>query len=102
MLGDSHIRRLDQAKLQQIKLAGVGGLRSGNILTAHNAVINDKIKMVDEVIIPIGGNDIAKEISQKTLISNIDNNGKNQEKEFKAENHLFIHLSSKVQSIIKH
>ncbi len=35
VLGNSQIRRLDSAKLQHIKLAGVGGLKSGSILTTH-------------------------------------------------------------------
>lgn len=60
VLGDSHVRRLDQNKLQHIKLAGVGGLKSGNITSTHKGIINSSINQVDEVILHIGSNDIAK------------------------------------------
>ncbi len=80
VLGNSQIRRLDSAKLQHIKLAGVGGLKSGSILTTHKTVINENIKECEEIILHIGSNDIAKGISHETLIKNIDHAGKELKK----------------------
>lgn len=80
VLGDSHVRRLDQNKLQHIKLAGVGGLKSGNIISTHKGIINSSINQVDEVIIHIGSNDIAKGVQVETLINNIDTAAKELQK----------------------
>ena len=71
LLGDSHVRRLNPDKLTNIIPAGIGGLKSNEILR-HSKVINESIEDVDEVIIHIGTNDLSTK-SPKALVHHVDN-----------------------------
>ena len=72
LLGDTHVRRLNPDKLTNIIPAGIGGLKSDEILRRHSKVINENIGDVDEVIIHIGTNDLSTK-SPKAIVHHVDN-----------------------------
>ena len=75
LLGDSHVRRLDKAKLKNTTCAGIGGLMSQNFIQRHSNTINKEIATSNEVIIHVGSNDIARNVAVETIVDNIDTAG---------------------------
>ena len=74
LLGDSHVRRLDEKKLlaKSIAAKGIGGIKSDQIISRHKQTINSELQKFEEVIIHIGSNDISKGIPVKKIIDNVD------------------------------
>ena len=77
LLGDSHVRRLDSSKLNNIVAVGLGGVTSSQLIKRHAKTIKDEVESSEEIIIHIGSNDISKGIPSKTVINNIDEACKN-------------------------
>ena len=77
LLGDSHVRRLDEKKIlaKSIAAKGIGGIKSDQIISRHKQTINSELPKFDEVIIHIGSNDISKGIPVKKIIDNVDTAG---------------------------
>ena len=78
LLGDSHVRRLNETKLlgKSIKATGVGGLRSDQVISKHRGTINNELPETNKVIIHIGSNDVAKGVYPKKIASNVESAGK--------------------------
>ena len=71
VLGDSHVKRLDEKKMKNITPCRYGGLKSDQVLLRHKGIIDEKIDVVKEVIIHVGRNDIPTR-SAKEITNNID------------------------------
>ena len=73
LLGDSHVRRLNDCKLlpDSIVAKGIGGHRSNQIISCHKQTINSELTTTDEVIIDIGSNDVSKGIKQEKIVENV-------------------------------
>ena len=71
LLGDSHVRRLDKAKLKNTACAGIGGLMSKSFIQRHSNTINKEIATSNEVIIHVGSNDIARNVAVESIVDNI-------------------------------
>ena len=74
LLGDSHVRRVDESKsLPEYFIAkGIGGLRSEQLVSKHRGTINSELQKVDEIIVHIGSNDISKGMKKERVVDNID------------------------------
>ncbi len=72
LLGDSHVRRLNPDKLTNIIAAGIGGLKSDEILKKHKQVISENIDEVCDVIIHIGTNDLSTK-TPKAIVHHVEN-----------------------------
>ena len=73
ILGDSHVRRLNDCKLlpDSIVAKGIGGRRSNQIISRHKQTINSELTTTDEVIIHIGSNNVSKGIQQEKIVENV-------------------------------
>ena len=74
LLGDSHVRPLDEDKLKKSSIisAGIGGLKSSQLHSRHRQTINSELTTATDVIIHIGSNDISKNIPMASIVDNID------------------------------
>ena len=77
LLGDSHVRRLDEKNLlaKSIAAKGIGGIKRDQIISRDKQTINSELQKFDEVVILIGCNDISKGIPVKKIIDNVDSAG---------------------------
>ena len=77
LLGDSHVRRLDEKKLldKSIKAVGIGGLESAQVNSRHRGTINSKLIDTNKVITHIGSNDDAKGVPPEKVVNILESAG---------------------------
>ena len=71
VIGDSHIKRLDNTKMPGVKACGIGGLKSNEVMRRHANTLKDNLPKSKEVILHVGSNDV-KAKSPQQILSNID------------------------------
>jgi len=72
LLGDSHIRRLDEEKVLRWPIAakGIGGINE-QLISRHKQTSNSELQKFDEVIIHIGTKGHLKRDPYQKLIANV-------------------------------
>ena len=71
VIGDSHIKRLDNTKMPGVIACGIGGLKSNEVMRRHANTLKDNLPKSKEVILHVGSNDV-KAKSPQQILSNID------------------------------
>ena len=71
VLGDSHVKRLDDSKMPNVKSHGIGGLRSNQVVKRQGQQLSLDVPKAKEVILHVGVNDVATS-TPKQIVDNFD------------------------------
>ena len=71
VLGDSHVKRLDDSKMPNVKSHGIGGLRSNQLVKRQDQQLSLDEPKAKEVILHVGVNDVATS-TPKQIVDNFD------------------------------
>ena len=69
VLGDSHVKRLDDSKMPNVKSHGIGGLRSYQVVKRQGQQLSLDVPKAKEVILHVGVNDVATS-TPKQIVDN--------------------------------
>ena len=71
VLRDSHVKRLDDSKMPNVKSYGIGGLRSNQLVKRQGQQLSSDVSKAKEVILHVGVNDVATSTSNQ-IVDNFD------------------------------
>ena len=58
-----------------IKAAGIGGLKSDQVISRHRGTINNELTEANKLIVHVGSNDVANEVPPEKIANNVESAG---------------------------